>query len=99
MRGFSCYLPAARRFHTQIGRLSFCVDLAVVHPDARGTYLAGVECDGPTYHRSASTAQDMRRVHVLRGSGWDELPGFSETLISTKKAAARRGAMRKSQFT
>ena len=37
--------------HTQIGASSFRVDLAVVHPDARGSYLTGIECDGATYHR------------------------------------------------
>ncbi|MDT1898550.1 hypothetical protein FPK53_22035, partial [Acinetobacter baumannii] len=35
---------------TQIGASSFRVDLGVVHPDAPGTYLCGVECDGATYH-------------------------------------------------
>lgn len=34
-----------------------CVDLGIVDPDAPGRYLAGVECDGATYHRSA-TARD-----------------------------------------
>ena len=58
--------------HTQIGASSFRVDLAVVHPDARGTYLTGVECDGATYHRSATARdRDMLREQVLRGLGWE----------------------------
>ncbi|MCS4510185.1 DUF3320 domain-containing protein [Xylophilus ampelinus] len=58
--------------HTQIGASSFRVDLAVVHPDARGTYLSGVECDGATYHRSATARdRDMLREQVLRGLGWE----------------------------
>jgi very-short-patch-repair endonuclease len=58
--------------HTQIGASSFRVDLAVVHPDARGTYLCGVECDGATYHRSATARdRDMLREQVLRGLGWE----------------------------
>jgi len=57
--------------HTQIGASSFRIDLAVVHPDARGTYLAGVECDGATYHRSATARdRDLLREQVLRGLGW-----------------------------
>ncbi|MEO8297276.1 MAG: DUF3320 domain-containing protein [Burkholderiales bacterium] len=57
--------------HTQIGASSFRIDLAVVHPDARGSYLSGIECDGATYHRSATARdRDMLREQVLRGLGW-----------------------------
>jgi very-short-patch-repair endonuclease len=60
------------RVHTQIGASSFRVDLGVVHPDAPGTYLCGVECDGATYHRSATARdRDMLREQVLRGLGWE----------------------------
>ncbi len=60
--------------HTQVGASTFRVDLAVVHPDAPGCYLAGVECDGATYHRSATARdRDMLREHVLRGLGWEIL--------------------------
>lgn len=58
--------------HTQIGASSFRLDLGVVHPDAPGIYLCGVECDGATYHRSATARdRDMLREHVLRGLGWE----------------------------
>lgn len=58
--------------HTQIGASSFRIDLAVVHPDARGTYLTGIECDGATYHRSATARdRDLLREQVLRGLGWE----------------------------
>lgn len=58
--------------HTQVGVSSFRVDLAVVHPDAAGIYLAGVECDGATYHRSATARdRDKLREFVLRGLGWE----------------------------
>ena len=64
--------------HTQIGASSFRVDLAVVHPDARGSYLTGIECDGATYHRSATARdRDMLREQVLRGLGWDILRVWS----------------------
>ncbi|MCB2188755.1 MAG: DUF3320 domain-containing protein [Deltaproteobacteria bacterium] len=57
--------------HPQVGVSGFRVDLGVVHPDFPGRYLAGVECDGATYHRSA-TARDRDRLResVLRGLGW-----------------------------
>ncbi|MGR3464817.1 DUF4011 domain-containing protein [Limimaricola sp.] len=55
----------------QIGVSGYRIDLAVVHPDRGGAYLAGVECDGATYH-SAATARDRDRVRqaVLEGLGW-----------------------------
>lgn len=58
--------------HTQVGASAFRIDLAVVHPDASGSYLAGIECDGATYHRSATARdRDMLREQVLRGLGWE----------------------------
>lgn len=66
------------RAHTQIGVSAFRIDLAVVHPDAPGIYLAGVECDGATYHRSATARdRDMLREQVLRGLGWQILRVWS----------------------
>ncbi|MER2265587.1 DUF3320 domain-containing protein [Methylobacterium oxalidis] len=57
--------------HTQIGVSGFRIDLGIVHPDAPGRYLAGVECDGATYHSSA-TARDRDRLResVLTDLGW-----------------------------
>lgn len=58
--------------HTQIGVSDFRVDLGVVHPDAPGVYLAGIECDGATYHRSATARdRDKLREQVLRDLGWE----------------------------
>lgn len=60
------------QLHTQIGASAFRIDLAVVHPDAQGVYLCGIECDGATYHRSATARdRDKLREQVLRGLGWD----------------------------
>lgn len=57
---------------TQIGVSSFRIDLGVVDPDAPGRFLAGVECDGATYHRSATARdRDKLREFVLRGLGWE----------------------------
>ena len=50
--------------HPQVGVSFFRIDLGVVHPDFPGRYLAGVECDGATYHRSA-TARDRDRLREL----------------------------------
>lgn len=55
----------------QIGVSRFRIDLGIVHPDRPGDYLAGVECDGATYH-SAATARDRDKVRsaILQGLGW-----------------------------
>jgi len=55
----------------QIGVSGFRVDLGICHPDHAGIYLAGVECDGATYHRSATARdRDKLREQILRGLGW-----------------------------
>lgn len=60
------------RLHSQVGVSAFRIDLGVVDDDAPGSYLAGIECDGATYHRSATARdRDKLREQVLRGLGWD----------------------------
>ena len=56
---------------TQIGVSKFRIDLGIVHPDAPGRFLAGIECDGATYH-SSPTARDRDRVRhiILEQLGW-----------------------------
>jgi very-short-patch-repair endonuclease len=57
--------------HAQVGVAGFRVDFGVVHPEAPGRYLAGVECDGATYHRSATARdRDLLRERVLCNLGW-----------------------------
>jgi very-short-patch-repair endonuclease len=64
--------------HPQIGVSGFRVDLGVVDPDAPGAFLAGVECDGATYHRAASARdRDRLRQAVLEGLGWRVLRVWS----------------------
>lgn len=56
---------------SQVGVSGFRVDLGIVHPDKPGAYLAGVECDGATYHRSAiARDRDKTRQQVLENLGW-----------------------------
>jgi very-short-patch-repair endonuclease len=62
----------------QVGISGFRIDLGIRHPDLAGAYLAGVECDGATYH-SAATARDRDKVReqVLSGLGWNMLRVWS----------------------
>jgi hypothetical protein len=57
--------------HPQVGVSGMRIDLGVTHPGAPGKYLAGVECDGATYYRSA-TARDRDRLRqaMLERLGW-----------------------------
>ena len=74
---------------TQVGISGYRIDLGVVHPDAVGVFLAGVECDGATYHRSA-TARDRDRLRdmVLTGLGWRMVRTWSTDWWIDHKAAA-----------
>jgi len=79
------------RVTPEVGASAFRVDLGVADPDNPGAYLAGLECDGPTYRRSA-TARDRDRLResVLRGLGWDILRLWSREWWLNAEAAADR---------
>lgn len=59
------------KVQSQVGVSKFRIDLGIIHPDHPGVYLAGIECDGATYHSSPS-ARDRDRVRhlVLENLGW-----------------------------
>jgi very-short-patch-repair endonuclease len=63
----------ARGFHVhrQVGCSGYRIDLALTHPTQTGRYVLGVECDGASYHSSA-TARDRDRLRqsVLEQLGW-----------------------------
>jgi very-short-patch-repair endonuclease len=59
------------KIQTQIGASKFKIDLGIYNPNEPGSFLAGVECDGATYH-SSPTARDRDRVRhiILENMGW-----------------------------
>lgn len=75
----------------QIGVSGFRIDLGVVHPDHAGAYLAGLECDGATYH-SCATARDRDKIRqaVLEGLGWKILRIWSTDWFKNPKAVVER---------
>ncbi len=77
--------------HPQIGVSGFRIDLGIVDPDVPGSYLAGVECDGATYHRGA-TARDRDRLRqaVLEGLGWRILRVWSTDWWTNASREAER---------
>ncbi|MFT5253392.1 MAG: very-short-patch-repair endonuclease [Flavobacteriales bacterium] len=55
----------------QVGSAGFFIDIAVRDPGSPGKYVLAVECDGATYHSSASARdRDRLRQSVLEGMGW-----------------------------
>jgi very-short-patch-repair endonuclease len=62
----------------QVGVAGYRIDLGVRHPKYPTVYLAGIECDGATYHNSKSARdRDRLRESVLRGKGWTILRVWS----------------------
>ncbi|MCO7223569.1 DUF4011 domain-containing protein [Pleionea sp. CnH1-48] len=55
----------------QLGSAGYYIDLAVRDPNKPGRYLLAVECDGASYHSSATARErDRLRQGVLEGLGW-----------------------------
>ncbi|MGQ0433896.1 MAG: DUF3320 domain-containing protein [Microthrixaceae bacterium] len=55
----------------QVGLAGYRVDLGIVDPDRPGSYLMGLELDGPNYHSSlVARDRDRLRQSVLEGLGW-----------------------------
>ncbi len=56
----------------QVGVKGFRIDLGVTHPDYPHGFIAGVECDGATFHSSASARdRDSIRQEILESLGWN----------------------------
>ena len=70
------------QIRTQIGVSKFRIDLGVLNPDKGGVFLAGIECDGATYHSSPS-ARDRDRVRhiILENLGWKLIRIWSTDFI------------------
>ena len=55
----------------QLGVANFFIDIAVRNPDQPGEFLAGIECDGATYHSRISVRdRDRIRQEILESLGW-----------------------------
>jgi len=55
-----------------VGCSDYKIDIAVEHPEIKDEFVAGIECDGFSYH-SARTARDRDRLRgsVLKNMGWN----------------------------
>lgn len=88
------------KINFQIGVSGYKIDLGVRHPDHPDRFLAGVECDGASYHSSKSARdRDRLREEVLRGLGWEILrvwstDWFDNPELATDKLAAKLQQLR-----
>ena len=56
----------------QVGCSGYRIDLAVIDDKNPGRYILGIECDGATYHSSATARdRDRLRQQVLESLGWN----------------------------
>lgn len=56
---------------TQVGCLGYRIDLAIKHPEHKGCFAIGIECDGATYHSARSARErDRLRQSILEANGW-----------------------------
>lgn len=79
------------KVQTQVGVTKFRIDLGIIHPDYPGVYLAGIECDGATYHSSPS-ARDRDRVRqvILEGLGWKIIRLWSTDYFNEPEFALKK---------
>lgn len=55
----------------QVGVNGFRIDIGVRHPGWPNGFLAGIECDGATYHSGVTVRdRDRLRQEILEGLGW-----------------------------
>lgn len=70
----------------QVGCSGYRIDIAVVDPGNPGHYLAGVECDGATYHSfKAARDRDKQRQGVLEGLGWSIVRVWSTDFFENRE--------------
>jgi very-short-patch-repair endonuclease len=68
---FETLTAAGLNLVPQVGQAGYRIDFGVLDLEFPGRFLAGIECDGATYH-SATTARDRDRLRqqVLENLGW-----------------------------
>lgn len=75
----------------EVGCSGYRIDLGVVDPVNKGSFLLGVECDGVTY-KSSNSARDRDRLRqqVLRQLGWRLHRIWSPAWVSRRDSEIRR---------
>jgi very-short-patch-repair endonuclease len=75
----------------QIGCSGYRIDLALVDPEQSDSFVIGIECDGATYHRSATARdRDRLRQEILEGLGWKIIRIWSTDWMRDPKQQVKR---------
>ena len=75
----------------QVGCGGFRIDLAVLDEKIEGKYVLGIECDGATYHSSATARdRDRLRQQILEGLGWIIIRIWSTDWIQNREYQVQR---------
>lgn len=63
--------PRGMKLVPQVGCSQFRIDFGVCHPERPGQFVLAIECDGATYHSSATARdRDRLRQQMLEHLGW-----------------------------
>ena len=75
----------------QLGASGYRIDFAAQHPKRRGQYVLAIECDGASYHSSATARdRDRLRQEQLERLGWRFHRIWSGDWFRDKERAAQR---------
>ena len=75
----------------QVGCSGYKIDLALVDPKQPGRFILGIECDGATYHSSATARdRDRLRQEVLELLGWQIVRIWSTDWMRDPEGQIRR---------
>ena len=76
---------------SQIGCSGFRIDLALVNPEQPESYVIGIECDGATYHQTATARdRDRLRQEILERLGWQIIRIWSTDWMSNPDKQVER---------
>ncbi len=75
----------------EVGCSGYKIDIGVMDPTNKGTFLLGVECDGATYQSSSSARdRDRLREQVLRQLGWRIHRVWAPAWVARRDSEIRR---------
>jgi len=82
---------AGYKVHYQVGVAGYKIDLGIRHDDFPYGYIAGVECDGATYHSAKSARdRDLLRQQQLERLGWHILRVWSTDWFADPEGETKR---------
>ena len=88
---FDALIQRGLKLQKQVGCGGYRIDLAVLDNKVEGKYLLGIECDGATYHSSATARdRDRLRQQVLENLGWSICRIWSTDWVQNRENQIKR---------